>query len=205
MANIFLYKGGAPVFEFPGCDARREFRLPYPERVAGEYGRGDFTLGDNLQPFYRQYQASDLDGMKPGDTAFLLCVPTEHEVTGLYVRTDPSASATTLGCGEKGCVANTMAGVTIDVTAARYKMDEDARTATPTATVSLPAAFAGIDAATEGSKHTFLQEYVPLGEVMMLGIRFVTAPTTPNLTFSDLAGRITLVAKVHDFQYPLMN
>jgi hypothetical protein len=98
-----------------------------------------------------------------------------------------------------------MNGVTFDVVANLYNRDDSALLKPPRSPVAIPAAFAGIDASVEKSVHTFMQQYVDEGTVLLVGLRFVTAPTTQGVTFADLAGRITLVVKAHDFQYPLMN
>ncbi|MGF6599792.1 hypothetical protein P3T23_004526 [Paraburkholderia sp. GAS448] len=205
MNTFNLYKGGMPVIAFPHCHSERDFRLPYPATVAGEYGRGDFTLGDNIQPAYRPYQQAVMRDVAAGDVVNLLVVPGEHSLTELFVKTEPVAPPIAPGCSTVGCNATSMEGVTFDVIGNIYGVDDDALTKPPASSITMPAVFAGLDASVEASVHAFMQQYVNAGTVLILAVRFLTGPTTSGETFADLAGRITLVAKAHDFQYPLMN
>ncbi|RQH06628.1 hypothetical protein [Paraburkholderia dinghuensis] len=205
MSTHNLYKGGMPLLMLPYCDSQREYRLPYPLTVAGEYGRGDFTLGDNIQPLYRPYQRAVMKDVQAGDTVNLLVVPGEHSLTELFLKVEPVAPPVTLNCSNCNCPATSMEGVTFDVTGNVYGVDDDALSVAPQSSLTMPAGFSGIDASEESSVHAFLQEYVDFGTVLMLAVRFLTAPTTSGENFGDLAGRISVVAKTHDFQFPWMN
>jgi hypothetical protein len=205
MTTHNLYKGGNQLLTFPYCDSQREFSLPYPERVAGEYGRGDFTLGDNIQPFYRPYQQAVMRDVKAGDLVNLLVIPGEHSMSELYVKVEPVAPAIAPGCSSVGCIANTMEGVTVDIVGSVYGVNDDALVKPPKFTLMMPGVLAGIDASVEKSVHAFMQQYVEPLTVLLIGVLFVTGPTNAGETFADLAGRITVVAKTHDFQFPLMN
>jgi len=202
MSTLNLYKGGRPAQVFPGCASEHDFVLPYPMTIAGEYGRGDFTLGDSIHAAYRPYQQHVMADVTPGDTVNLLAVPGEHSVTALFVKIEPVAPMLAPGCSSVGCIANSMDGVTLDVVAHLYDENDDARTQPPQSALALPAGFSGLDASVEQSAHAFMQEYVPAGSVMLLGLRFLSAPVTAGVTFADLAGRISLVVKAHDYQYP---
>lgn len=192
--NHALYKGGTPQVVFPGCFGQNVFGPPFPTRVAGEFDRGDFTLGDVLQPASRRYQADALSTAAVGDVADMVVVPEQHSMTELFVETDPNPSR----MASVGCAADSMNGVTFDIVGTYY----DNTTFAAIGPFVAPAGFTGLNANVAAAVHAFAQVYVPTGQSLVLGVKLNSAPTNTSVTFSDMAGRIALVAKVHDFDYP---
>ena len=194
-----LYRGGTPQVNFPGCFGQQVFGPPFPWKVAGEYGRGDFTLGEMLQPASRPYQAAALDGAAVGDVVELVVVPEEHSLTQLFLKVEPHPPRSA-GTSPVGCIRDSMNGVTFDLVGNFY----DTETYALLGPWTPPANFTGIDASVDASTHAFVQEYIPLGQVLVLGVRLLSAPTNAGITFADMGGRIVVNTKVHDFDYPWM-
>lgn len=198
MAQIDLYRGGYPKVLFPACSGQNEFKPPFPQRVAGEYGRGFFTLGFPLHPAVIGWQADKLEDAQPGDIVNLLVIP-EHTLfhsAFLEVEVAPELSSVhRVG----GCLTGSMVGVSFEV---EYQLHDN----TTYAPVGAPTTLMTVaDAAVDSVTHMHIPEadqFVPTGQTMLVGVRLTTAPTTPGATFATMAGRISLVAKVSDYQVP---
>jgi hypothetical protein len=238
MSNIQLFKGGTPQTTFPGCFGQQLFDAPFARRVAAEYARGYFTLGESLQPAFRPYQAKELHHAVVGDVAELLSIPENTLLTSLSLDVDPEPPRV-LNASGVGCIADSMDGVTFTVVGTLYDtITGDVVGATGTLAGLLASqnnaagVFSGSELLTSGSwayatksiDFTFSASsaqvyragfayvsspvtpgaFIPKGFTLVLGVQFASAPTNTNLTFADMAGRISLVVKVEDFQFPLM-
>lgn len=211
--SVVLFEGGFPTSQLPAHDAFKTWGCPLPKQIAGEYDRGYFTLGNIFQPAAIPHQAAAMKRLKPTDVPAdlaMIVIPEKHSHTELFLQVDPIAPMPITG--RYGPVVNTMAGVTFDVwakvvdTAAcetAKTMEELIGSGTD---VEVPAEFKGIDASQHKVVHAFLaddqRKFIEEGKVLVYGIRLLSAPTGQDIKFEDLAGRIALVAKASNFEFP---
>lgn len=157
--TINLYDGGAPQYSFPGCDNIRKWDCPLPNQIAGEYGRGDFTLGTIFQPAAISHQAAAVEGLKKSDfptVVNLLVIPQLHSMTEVFVRVLPDAYTGNF-CGAPGAAD----GVVFNVVGKMVNLSDCANGDVLEAYAAgedyeLPDVFSDINAAEHGAYHAFL-------------------------------------------------
>lgn len=198
MAQIDLYRGGVPQTVFPACEGQNQFRPPFPHRVAGEYGRGDFTLGFALHPAVIGWQADKLLSAAVGDVVNVLVVPEHHVVASVFVENNPTPELSSVHA-VGGCSADSMVGTKFEVVYQLYDNATFAPIGTATTAVTIAdgnvydAQYKAIAAAAQ---------FVPTGQTMLVGVKLTAAPTATGASFAKMAGRLSVVAKVQDFQAP---
>lgn len=205
MTDFYFIKGGPCIPEcLPICDGcgqkDRAKHLPYPNRVAGEYGRGDFTMSNLLSPRTIEHQrlAFVCKPVAVDDTIPMILVPEHHVLTDLFtqVMTTMQTHIPTITNPPSN-----MAGLTYDVVATV----RDKETGEQESVITLDAALLEIDANVNAAKRapvspTTAGLFVATGTVVEVGLKILTLPTSALATFDFLSGAITLVAKVSDYQ-----
>lgn len=206
-----LLKGHTPRLVFPGCADQGQNQCPFANTVEAEFFRGYFTAARVFNPANHKDQADALANVAVGQTVGLFALPQETSLHAIMCKVYPTYPnfpkegefLNDIHAPTAGCRANTVAGVTFDVVGEYYDIDDGTGNCAPNGdTLTVPAALLGMDANVSGSKHAFFQEFVPEGQVLVLGIKLLSAPSTAGVSFADLAGGIALVSKVEDYQHP---
>lgn len=198
MAQIDLYRGGYPKTVFPACEGQNQFRPPFPRRVAGEYGRGFFTLGFPLHPAVIEWQADQLRDAAVGDIVNLLVIPEHTLLSSVFTKVETSPELSSVH-RVGGCLTGSMVGTSFEIVWQQYDNTTFAPVGAATVVTTIT------DGNVDSAEHAFLpdaDQFVPSGHSILVGIRLVAAPTTTGATFATMAGRISVVAKVSDFQVP---
>lgn len=206
MADAILFRGGPCIpLCMPFCDspaAVRAEKLRYSDRVAGEYDRGQFTLGALYDVMNNGTFRSAVKGADVGvdDFISLLMVPRLHTVNDLFVQVNSDGK---VYAPNPRYIKKNAAGATFDVEARLFNSEGVQQTV-----VSLPATFAGISAAVDGVKRSALNGgegyFVPDNSWLEIGIVVKTMPTDANVKWDALSSFIAIVAKVEDYQYPMI-
>lgn len=200
MSDANLMVGGKADPSFPNCDGSRNFKLPFPRRVAYEYATGTFTLGWPLYPSEEEYQYNELQAANPvvGDHIMMYIVPERHLLTSVAARVDIADAA--------------MAGATLKPSAMLY----DSVAGTYTELPLLDAMFDPLSLIATGTvwapvktSQTFgtivttdAPYFVNKGQTLILTFKVVAVPTDTSVGIKDFAGKMSLVAKVEGFDIP---
>lgn len=216
MSDVYLIRGGPCIpMCLPFCGPHpgdRAARIPYPTRVAGEYGRGDFTLGSyfdmlNNSRFRETVQEASVG---VGDVISLLLVPEEHTVSDVFVKVYPNNNVV---APVSWAPPRNAAGATFSVVARRYSA-----AGVLLGTLAQPAGLADLDFAPDdgGSPPKLIDlairqpieggagYFVPTGSWLEFGLQIETMPSDATVKIEDLTTAVGLVVKVHDYQHPLM-
>lgn len=202
MSDVYLIRGGPCIpLCLPFCGPHpgdRLSHLNYPRRVAGEYDRGRFTLGNTLDllnngRFRNTVAQADI---KVGDFVSLVLVPEEHTYSDVFVKVDPknySASPVVFSPPR-------VEGVTFDV---EYRTFNAEGTQTGGGLVEEMEGLSMDDA--QSIRTSILEgagQFVPLGKWVEFGLVIKSLPSTPNAKFEDITSLVSLVVKVDDYQAP---
>lgn len=204
MADVYVIKGGPCIpLCLPFCGttpADRASRLPYPRRVAGEFDRGRFTLSNVLDLLNNELYRKAIEdaNLQVNDFISMILIPELHTFQEIYVDVDPDnrVVAPVVWTPKQNA-----AGVTFDVAARLFD-----KNGAQQSTVTLPAGFTGISAATRSASRAAINtgqgSFVPLDRWLEIGLVVKTLPTDTTVKMQDITSRIALVAKVDDYQYP---
>ena len=206
MADAILFRGGPCIpLCMPFCGspaATRAERLRYSDRVAGEYDRGQFTLGAlydvmNNGPFRNAVKGAEVG---VGDFISLLMVPRKHTVNDLFVEVDVDGK---VYAPNPRFLKKNAAGATFDIEARLFDADGEQQSV-----VTLPALFTGIAADVTAAKRSALNSgagyFVPDNNWLEIGLVVKSMPTDADVKWDSLSSFIAVVAKVEDYQYPMI-
>ena len=200
--DFWFIKGGPciPVC-LPKCDNcarnRVEMYNPAPKRIAGEYARNRFSLGNCFNPAQNR---AHKDGMAckcaaVNDTIMLLRVPPKHVVHDFHLETfNCQTTFTPTVC----MLPNNMAGFEFDVIAHLY--DCDGCFLADSGIV--PGELAGVDGAAEDCMWAPVDGgfYVPKDQWLEIGISITSLPA--GVTMDKISGGFCLTAEVTGFDTP---
>lgn len=199
MAQFNLVIGGTPVTRIPNCDNLNQFIPGDASKIGDEYAQGMYTPGANFFPAYSPAMKAALQGAVVGDNLWLFAIPEMHSLTELHTKVNPSPASE---CGGL-CGCDVMAGTTFDVVAQAFDITttDDPLTKLPSP-VGAPVTLTtlGVAGDVAATYHEFKQLYVPMGQMLLIGIKFASGSNTPNTTIAMLNGQITVSAKAGDFE-----
>lgn len=207
MTIYYLAKGGPCIPEcLPICDGCRSSdmseHLPFPGKIAGEYNRGNFTLGQSLNPAVNQRQRTALGCVAAavGDFIPLLLVPELHTIDDVFVEVQTDQ---TIYVPNVHVLSNNMAGLTFDVEARIYDAN-----GVQTGTIALGAPLTGVAGNVDSAVRVAVSpaaggEFVPTGSYVLIGPVLTGLPATAGVTMDKISGQIAVVTHVRDYQYPL--
>lgn len=185
MADISLIRGSTPVLNFPNCDGRTQFGMPWAKRIAAEYQHSFFHLAMPLNPSLMPWQRTAL-GENPlavDDHIFLMEIPQEHVLHSLFIAvddTDPN-----------------MAGATLSPVAVLW--DDVAKTWT-TLTI-LDTLFADVDLTTASSEWKALAApyFVAKDTYLFIALKIDTLPTDASKLISNTNATMRIVSSAEGF------
>jgi len=205
MADVRLFQGNFPYFTGTAlCPGSGEFGPPFADKIAAEYCRGSLTPAYGLYPKWspRQQELLTAANVGVGDFIQLVTIPQKHAVRGIVVDVDPEFTLDARCGGPSACDVDTMTGVTFDVVARFVTYDRVTKTETIVSTLTLDAAFTGIDGATRDTiADVTMAEFVPAGQTLVIGIVLQTPPNNGEIV--DMAGIINVAVDAKDFDYPV--
>ena len=206
MSDVILFRGGPCIpLCMPFCGpapADIASKLSFPTRVAGEYDRGRFTLGAlydvmNNGNFRDAVKAANVEA---DDFIALLMVPPKHTVSDLFVEVNPEGQ---VYAPNPRLLKKNAAGATFKIEARLFNSEGEQQSV-----VTLPAAFNSLAADVKTAVRQALNSgsgyFVPADAWLMIGLVVVDMPTDENVKWSDLSSFIAVVAKVDDYQYPMI-
>lgn len=206
--DLFLFPGGSKTTNFHN-DPAAVALAKMPEQVAGEFGRGDFTLGVPFVPTLSTRQNKSIEAMNLDPnvafvpfTVWLVAVPEECSTDSIGLRIEPKGSSSK---GIPQCQAIDNDGFTFDVVRQKFdnaKVKAGDLAGAPIGTASTIGT-GGLDADAYTFTRTAMAQHVPSGQTMLIGIHILTPPDAGIDMIAAMPCRITPVVKVHDYQNPL--
>lgn len=204
MSDVYLIRGGPclPVC-LPFCGpapADRLSHLNYPTRVAGEYGRGRFTLGSffdvlNNGNFRDAVAAADVG---VGDFISLLLVPEKHTVSDVFVEIDPEGGAY---APIRRPVKKNAAGAVFSVEFRVFNKD-----GSQTQVLDFGTIYNDLDAAAATTMRAAVNSgaghFVPKGSWLEVGLKVEAMPSDTLVDWSTISTGVAVVVKVDDYQCP---
>ena len=203
MANVMLTRGGAYRYNLNALAKqsvyREELNAP-PERIAGEYHHGFFTLGNSFNPLFSIGQASALKQAKVAVGSFigLAVVPENHTIVDAAIQVFPVQY-------ERGYSTRPNTdGLVFGYEARIY----DAVTGDETGSVDFVTPLNGVPANEYVFKRTPIKPdeagfFVPTGKVVVLGLKVEALPSDKNISIADVTGRVEVSAHVWDYEVPI--
>ena len=202
MSDVYLIRGGPCIpLCLPFCGPAPSDRLShlnYPTRVAGEYDRGRFTLGNTLDLLNnsRYRNAIAQSTIAVGDFISLVLIPEEHTYSDVFVRVNPDNYAASPVVFNPPKVT----GVTFDVEVRIFNKDGVQQSSASVDGMD------GVSMDTALTIRTSIEEgagvYVETGQWAEVGLIVRSLPTTANAKFEDITSLVSLVVKVDDYQAP---
>jgi len=214
MPDIYNIPGGKKLTNFhPDTSVVKPTAMPH--EVAGEYGRGDFTLGVPFVPSLATRQNDQLNGLNLDPAApfvpfvvWLVAVPAEHSSSACGIRVEPDVCDTDgqIRCIPPKCGWIEPTGFSFEIV--RQRVDnavledtgdiEAAKLGSPAVIGTTP-----LDLDSYSFERVALAQHVAADQTMLVGVRVITPPDAGADKISALQCRITPVVKVGNFGNPL--
>ena len=228
--DFVTFRGGPCLPEcLPVCEGCKETtrarHTPYADRVAGEFNRGNFTLGWRFHPGEIEYQERGIvcapNGLQVGDFVSLIMVPAEHTLFDLFVKIVPEHTqyATSRSMPNTSHRKNNMEGFEISVAIKLFSKTGVAVTETgPTIPPDLlnlvtPPKPTGNGVQLNAVRRAAMMPssggfFVPQGQYAEVGFTIVALPSnnpygTGPFPMELISGYVELAGKVGDYQTPL--
>jgi len=201
MSDLFMFPGGTHSEQWLFADNCPQELKAFPCQVAGEYNRGDFTLGIPFVPTLTRRQKDAVEKITSADDypviIWLAALPQEHYTTAMALRVEPDIST---DCAPTTCCKVSPDGLTFDVVEQEFNMETMEGIDAP----EIIGDWDGLNA----TEYSFTQaesydRRMATGIVRLVGIRLLTPPTGAPEKLACLVSRITPVIKVHNFDAPL--
>lgn len=203
MANVMLTRGGAYRYNLNSLSKQEVYQeeLNSPaERIAGEYQHGFFTLGNSFNPLFSIGQAAALKKANVGVGHFigLAVVPEHHTIVDVAAKVVPSQY-------ERGYPTKPNTdGLVFGYEARIY----NAETGADEGVVDFATAMNGIPANEYSFKRSAVKPneagyFVPMGKVVVLGLKVEALPSDKNVPIAEVTGRVEITAHVWDYEAPI--
>lgn len=202
MKDLFVFPGGTHTENWLFAENCPQVLKAMPCQVAGEYDRGDFTLGVPFVPSLTRRQS---DAMKEITSSadypmiiWLEVIPQEHCTwTKMALRIEPDISG---ACSsDTSCCKADSKGLTFDV----VEQEFDNKTLEPIGAPEVIGAWTGLNADAYSFTVEDYERCVPTGVSRLIGIRLLTPLDAGAEKLPCLVSRITPIVKVHNFDAPL--
>ena len=203
MANVMLKLGGAYRYNLNSLAKQevyqQELNSP-PDRVAGEYMHGFFTVGNSFNPLFSEGQAKAIVKAKTGVGEFigLFDIPANHTLVDVAYKVVPLQH-------ERGypSVVNTD-GLVFTLEARKY----DAETGDELGILDFTTALTGIAANESAFKRSSVMPgdagyFIPTGERVVIGLKVESLPSKEGVTLADVTGRVEVTGHVWDYEAPI--